>query len=334
MLDLTTTYLGKTLRNPLVVSPSPLTADLDTLRRMEDAGAAAVVLHSLFEEQINYDSHQLDHFLTSTAHHYAEALTYFPEMTDYGMGPERYLEHVRRSKERLSIPVIASLNGVSSGGWIKYARYIEEAGADALELNIYYIPTDPAMSGAEVERMYLDLVRDVRQHVRIPLAVKIGPFFSSLPHLAKSLADAGADALVLFNRFYQPDLDLEKLEVVSNLTLSDSSELRLRVRWMAILYGRVPLDFALTGGVHTAEDVLKGLMAGANVVMMTSALLKHGVGRLRDVLDHLRLWMEDHEYESVQQMRGSMSQRSVSEPSAFERANYVKVLGSYSTRIY
>lgn len=334
MLDLTTTYLGKTLRNPLVVSPSPLTADLDTLCRMEDAGAAAVVLHSLFEEQINYDSHQLDHFLTSTAHHYAEALTYFPEMTDYGMGPERYLEHVRRSKERLSIPVIASLNGVSSGGWIKYARYIEEAGADALELNIYYIPTDPAMSGAEVERMYLDLVRDVRQHVRIPLAVKIGPFFSSLPHLAKSLADAGADALVLFNRFYQPDLDLEKLEVVSNLTLSDSSELRLRVRWMAILYGRVPLDFALTGGVHTAEDVLKGLMAGANVVMMTSALLKHGVGRLRDVLDHLRLWMEDHEYESVQQMRGSMSQRSVSEPSAFERANYVKVLGSYSTRIY
>ncbi len=334
MLDLTTTYLGKTLRNPLVVSPSPLTADLDTLRRMEDAGAAAVVLHSLFEEQINYDSHQLDHFLTSTAHHYAEALTYFPEMTDYGMGPERYLEHVRRSKERLSIPVIASLNGVSSGGWIKYARYIEEAGADALELNIYYIPTDPAMSGAEVERMYLDLVRDVRQHVRIPLAVKIGPFFSSLPHLAKSLADAGADALVLFNRFYQPDLDLEKLEVVSNLTLSDSSELRLRVRWVAILYGRVPLDFALTGGVHTAEDVLKGLMAGANVVMMTSALLKHGVGRLRDVLDHLRLWMEDHEYESVQQMRGSMSQRSVSEPSAFERANYVKVLGSYSTRIY
>jgi dihydroorotate dehydrogenase (fumarate) len=301
---------------------------------MEDAGAAAVVLHSLFEEQINYDSHQLDHFLTSTAHHYAEALTYFPEMTDYGMGPERYLEHVRRSKERLSIPVIASLNGVSSGGWIKYARYIEEAGADALELNIYYIPTDPAMSGAEVERMYLDLVRDVRQHVRIPLAVKIGPFFSSLPHLAKSLADAGADALVLFNRFYQPDLDLEKLEVVSNLTLSDSSELRLRVRWVAILYGRVPLDFALTGGVHTAEDVLKGLMAGANVVMMTSALLKHGVGRLRDVLDHLRLWMEDHEYESVQQMRGSMSQRSVSEPSAFERANYVKVLGSYSTRIY
>jgi len=301
---------------------------------MEDAGAAAVVLHSLFEEQINYDSHQLDHFLTSTAHHYAEALTYFPEMTDYGMGPERYLEHVRRSKERLSIPVIASLNGVSSGGWIKYARYIEEAGADALELNIYYIPTDPAMSGAEVERMYLDLVRDVRQHVRIPLAVKIGPFFSSLPHLAKSLADAGADALVLFNRFYQPDLDLEKLEVVSNLTLSDSSELRLRVRWVAILYGRVPLDFALTGGVHTAEDVLKGLMAGANVVMMTSALLKHGVGRLRDVLDHLRLWMEDHEYESVQQMHGSMSQRSVSEPSAFERANYVKVLGSYTTRIY
>jgi dihydroorotate dehydrogenase (fumarate) len=332
MIDLSTRYLGFRLASPLVTSAGPLGEDLDGLRRAEDAGAGAVVLHSLFEEQMLVESHDLDHQLAHGTHSFAEALTYFPAPSAYPLGPERYLEHVRRVKAALGVPVIASLNGVSAGGWIEYARLIEQAGADALELNVYFIPTDPLVSGAEVEEMYVDLVRDVRLRVGLPLAVKLGPFFSAMASMARRLDEVGADALVLFNRFYQPDLDIERLEVVPNLVLSTSEELRLRLRWVAILYGHVEADLAVTGGVHTAEDVLKAMMAGAAVAMMTSALLEHGVEHLARVRAALLAWMEAHEYESITQMRGSMSQRAVAEPAAFERANYLKVLRSYALR--
>jgi dihydroorotate dehydrogenase (fumarate) len=332
MTDLSTRYLGFTLPSPLVLSASPLTEDLDAIRRAEDAGAGAVVLPSLFEEQLAIEGHDLDHHLTHHAHSYAEALTYFPERTDYALGPEAYLEHLRRAKDAVDIPVIASLNGVSSGGWIEFARALEQAGADALELNVYYLPTDPTRTGVEVEHAYLELVGDVRRHVGIPLAVKLPHFFSAIANVALELERAGADGLVLFNRFYQPDFDLERLEVVPNLTLSSSAELRLRLRWVAILYGRVRTDLAVTGGVHTAEDVLKAAMAGAACAMMTSALLQRGVAYVRTVLTDVRRWMEEHEYESIRQMQGSMSQRHVAEPAAFERANYLKVLRSYALR--
>lgn len=332
MVDLTTTYLGLTLKNPLVASPSPLCEDIGNIRRMEDAGASAVVLHSLFEEQINLESEVLDRYLSYGAESYAEALSYFPDLTAYKLGPDAYLEHIRKAKAAVSIPIIGSLNGVSTGGWIKYAKKIEEAGADALELNVYYIPTDPQLSGLEVRQMYLDLVRDVKASVNIPVAVKLGHFFSAFANMAYLLDQVGADALVMFNRFYQPDFDLENLEVVPTLTLSNSYELLLRIRWVAILYGRIKADMAVTGGVHTAQDVLKAMMAGAKVAMMTSALLKHGIDHLRVVQTDLRRWMEEHEYESIRQMQGSMSQRAVAEPAAFERANYLKVLSSYAAR--
>ena len=332
MIDLSTRYLGLALRSPLVMSPSPLCEHLDNLRHAEDAGAGAIVLHSLFEEQMQIESHDLDRHLTSGTHAFAESLTYFPDMTAYNLGPDGYLEHVRRAKAAVDIPVIASLNGVSSGGWIEYARRIEQAGADALELNVYFVPTDPLRSGAEVEAMYVDLVRDVRRSIGIPLAVKLSHFFSSIPNMALQVDEAGADGLVLFNRFYQPDLDIERLEVVPNLTLSTPAELRLRIRWVAILYGRLQADLAVTGGVHSAEDVLKALMAGASVAMMTSALLEHGVEHLARVQAQLVAWMEEHEYVSVQQMRGSMSHQAVAEPAAFERANYLKVLRSFALR--
>ena len=332
MTDLSTNYLGITLKNPIVVSPSPLCEDLGAVRRMEDAGAAAVVMQSLFEEQLTVESNDLDRFLSRGTESFAESLTYFPDMTQYNMGPEGYLEHLRRVKAAVGIPVLGSLNGVSTGGWISYAKKIEEAGADGLELNVYYIPTSPEMSGAQVEQMYLDLVRDVRASVRIPVAVKLGPYFSAMAHMARRLDQAGADALVLFNRFYQPDFDLEKLEVVPNLRLSTSDELRLRLRWAAILFGHVRCDLAITGGIHTAEDVLKAMMAGAKVAMTTSALLMHGVEHLTTLRAGLVSWMEEHEYESVRQMQGSMSQKSVAEPAAFERANYMKVLRSYALR--
>jgi dihydroorotate dehydrogenase (fumarate) len=314
------------------MSAGPLGESLDAIRRAEDAGAAAVVLPSLFEEQMAIESEDLDHHLSHGTHSVAEALTYFPDRTDYHLGPDGYLEHVRQAKAAVDIPVIASLNGVSSGGWIEYARKLEQAGADALELNVYFVPSDPLLTGAEVEEMYVDLVRDVRVDVGIPLAVKLPHFFSAIPNVARRLDLAGADGLVLFNRFYQPDLDLERLEVVPNLTLSTSAELRLRLRWVAILYGVVDADLAVTGGVHTAEDVLKATMAGASVAMMTSALLQHGLAHLARVRHDLLVWMEAHEYESIRQMRGSMSQRAVAEPAAFERANYLKVLRSYALR--
>lgn len=332
-VDLTTHYLGFTLSNPIIASASPLSKKLDRIKRLEDAGASAIVLYSLFEEQITHESRELDHYLTHGTEHYSEALSYFPDLEHYNIGPEPYLEHLHRVKQAVKIPVIASLNGVSNGGWVDYALRMQRAGADALELNIYYLPTDPDLSSAELEASYLELVRSVRASVRIPLALKISPFFTALPHMARRFADAGADSLVLFNRFYQPDFDLEHLEVVPNLTLSSSNDLRLPLSWIAMLYGRVPLDFALTSGVHTAQDVLKAMMAGANVAMMASELLSNGIYRIRDILTDLRAWMIEHEYESIEQMRGSMSQRAVAEPAAFERANYMKALNSFDTRL-
>ncbi len=332
MIDLSTTYLGLSLKNPLVVSASPLCEDLGTVRRMEDAGAAAVVMHSLFEEQINVEGQELDRYLSSGTESFAESLTYFPDLTGYNLGPDAYLEHIRRVKGAVGIPVIGSLNGISTGGWIRYAKMIQEAGADALELNVYYIPTDPELSSAQVEQMYLDLVRDVKGTLRIPVAVKLGHSFTAMANMARRLDQAGADALVLFNRFYQPDFDLEKLEAVATLTLSSSYELLLRLHWVAILYGRIRADLAVTGGVHTTQDVLKAMMAGARVAMMTSALLRNGIGHLTSLRADLAAWMEEHEYESIRQMQGSMSYRSVVNPAAFERANYMKVLSSYALR--
>lgn len=329
MIDLSTTYMGLDLKNPLVVSPSPLCEDIDNIRRMEESGSAAVVLHSLFEEQIALESQDLDYYLTQGTYSFAESLTYFPDLGDYKLGPDEYLEHIRRAKEAVDIPIIGSLNGVSTGGWIKYAKAIEEAGADALELNIYYIPTNPNMTSEQVEGMYADLVRGVKTRVNIPVAVKISPYFSSTPNMARRLDRVGANALVLFNRFYQPDLDIENLEVVPNLVLSTSDELRLRLRWVAILYGQIQADMAVTGGVHSAEDVVKTMMLGARVAMMTSALLKNSIHYLKTVLNDVVAWMEQHEYESISQIQGIMSQQSVAEPAAFERANYMKALHSY-----
>ena len=329
MIDLSTTYLGLTLKNPLVPSASPLSKSLDSMKRLEDHGAAAIVMYSLFEEQIEHESKELNHYLTYGAESYAEATSYFPDLGEYNLGPDQYLNHLRKAKAALSIPVIASLNGISKGGWTRYAKLMEEAGADGIELNVYHVPTDSFISSGAVEQMYLDLVREVKASVKIPVAVKMMHFFSSIPYMAAQLDRAGADALVMFNRFYQPDIDLENLEVVTNLTLSSSYELRLRLRWAAILFGQIKADMALTGGVHTAEDVVKSMMAGAKVAQMASVLLHNGAGALSDVLVDLQRWLETHEYESIKQMQGSMSQRNVANPAAFERANYMKVLQSF-----
>lgn len=328
-MDLTTTYMGLALKNPIVASSSPLSHYVENIRRLEDAGAAAVVMHSLFEEQITLESHQLDHYLSYGTDSFSEALSYFPDMESYNVGPEKYLNLISQAKQAVNVPIIGSLNGVSSGGWIEYAKEIQQAGADALELNVYYIPTNTTVTGAEVEQMYLDILTDVKTSVSIPVAMKLSPFLSSTANMAHRLAEAGANALVLFNRFYQPDLDIEDLEVVPRLVLSKSRELHLPLRWVAILYGRVPVDLAITSGVHSHVDVLKGLMAGAKVTMMTSAVLRKGPGRISKILKRLNKWMEEHEYASVTQMQGSMSQQSVAEPAAFERANYMKVLQSW-----
>ena len=332
MIDLSTSYLGLSLPSPLVASAGPLCEALDNIRRMEDAGAAAAVLHSLFEEQITVESGHLDWYLSHGTESFPEAMTYFPDVASYRIGPDAYLEHIRRAKAAVRIPVIGSLNGVSRGGWTEYARKIEEAGADALELNVYYIPTDPDMTADEVERRHVDLVQDVKASVGIPVAVKLGHMWSAPANLARRLDRAGADGLVLFNRFYLPDFDLETLEVVPQLTLSSSHELLVRLHWVAILHGHVRPDLAVTGGVHTARDVLKAMMAGARVAMMTSALLQQGIGHLTAVRQGLVDWMTAHEYESIRQMQGSMSYRSVREPAAFERSNYMKVLSSYALR--
>ena len=333
MPDLSTTYLGLRLKNPLVVAASPLSKKVELARRLESAGASAIVLYSLFEEQITHESHELDHYLSRGAETYAEALSYFPEMEHYNVGPDRYLDHLRRLKQALDIPVIGSLNGISAGGWIENAHKIEQAGADALELNIYYLPTDPHVSGAELEDTYVNLIRTVRAQVRIPIALKLSPFITALPNLAQRFTEAGANGLVLFNRFYQPDFDLDALEVVPSLTLSSSDDLRLPLRWIAILYGRVAADLALTGGVHTAQDALKAMMAGAKGAMLASELIANGVERLSAILADMQAWMLEHEYESITQMQGSMSQQSVSEPAAFERANYMKALNSFDNRL-
>jgi dihydroorotate dehydrogenase (fumarate) len=329
-MDLSTKYLGLKLKNPLVPSSSPLTRNLSSLKRLEDSGAAAIVLYSLFEEQITMESQNLNHYLTQGIESFPEALTYFPEASEYESGPDEYMEHISGAKKSLGIPIIASLNGVSTGGWIKFARNLQEAGADALELNVYYIPTDPNLSGGEVEQIYIDILKDVKEAVTIPVAMKLSPYFSAMSNMARRLVEAGADGLVLFNRFYQPDFDIENLEVVPHLLLSTSSELRLPLRWIAILYDRVEADLALTTGVHTVEDVLKGLMAGANVTMMASELLRNGVGRLNEILVDLERWLDEYEYESLNQLQGSLSQANCAEPAAFERANYMRVLSSYA----
>jgi dihydroorotate dehydrogenase (fumarate) len=331
-IDLSTTYLGLKLKNPLVASASPMCEDLGNIRRMEDAGASAVILPSLFEEQIELESDELDRFLTEGAALSPEAVTHLPELTHRVPGPDGYLEHIRECKRAIHIPVIANLNGSSRGGWLGYARQMQQAGADALELNIYYIPADPTLSGEQVEQKYVDLVKAVKAEVQIPVAVKLSPYFSSMANMAAKLDAAGADGLVLFNRFYQPDYDLEALEVVPNLILSNSHEILLRLHWIAMLYGQVKADLALTGGVHTATDVVKAMMAGAKVAMMTSALLKRGIKYLDTLATELLIWMGEHEYDSVRQMQGSMSRNAVPQPAAFERANYMKVLGSYAMR--
>lgn len=330
-MDLTTKYLGLRLNNPIVPSASPLSYSVDSMKRLEDAGAAAVVMYSLFEEQITHEQAELNHYLSYGTESYAEALTYFPEAEDYNVGPEEYVELVRKAKEALSIPVIGSLNGISSGGWISYAKKIEEAGADALELNIYYIPTDPKLTSQEVEERYLDILQTVKRSISIPVAMKLSPFFSAMGNMAHRLDAAGVNGLVLFNRFYQPDINLEELEVQANVILSTPQALRLPLRWIAILHGRLKADLAATSGIHTAEDVLKVIMAGADVTMMCSALLKHGPQHIATVLSDIRNWMLEHEYVSISQMKGSMSQKSVADPSAFERANYMKALHSFKT---
>jgi dihydroorotate dehydrogenase (fumarate) len=328
-MDLTTKYLGLTLRSPLVPAASPLSTELDNLRQMEDAGAGAVVLESLFEEQLRADRAELAERLEQGTESFAEALTYFPEPSEFKLGPETYLEHIEAAKRALKIPVIASLNGSTLGGWIDYARQIQGAGADALELNIYAIPTDPETTAAEVEDTYVKIVRSVKEQVSIPVAVKLSPFFTNFANMAKRLDEAGADGLVLFNRFYQPDIDLQNLEVVPNILLSTPMAMRLPLRWIAILYGRIHADLAATSGVHRATDAIKMLMAGAAVTTMASALLRHGIRHLASVETEIRQWMEEHEYESVAQMRGSMSQRNCPDPSSFERAQYMKAISTF-----
>ncbi len=329
MMDLSTTYLGLKLKNPLVASASPLSKRVDKAKKLEEAGISAIVMYSLFEEQIIHESLELDHYLTRGSDAFAEAQSYLPDGGMYGVSPEKYLNQVAGLKKALSIPVIGSLNGVSKGGWTKYAKHIEEAGADALELNLYYLPTDPGLKSEEVETAQVELVADVRSTIKIPLAVKLSPFVTSLPNFAKRLVDAGANGLVLFNRFYQPDFDLDELDIVHNLDLSTSAEMRLPLRWISILYGKVNADFALTSGVHTAEDVLKSMMAGAKVAMTASNLLHHGEQAVGPILSGIEAWMKEREYESIEQMQGSMAQKNVREPAAFERANYMKVLGSW-----
>ncbi len=329
MVDLSTTYLGLNLKNPLIASSSPLSQKVESAQALEEAGVSAIVMYSLFEEQILRDSLKIDADLSRGIETFPEALTYLPDYGQYSIGPETYLRHLTNIKKAVRIPVLGSLNGVTDGGWVEYAQKIQDAGADALELNLYNIATDVNITSAQLEDEYLHLVSHVRNSVSIPLAVKLSPFFTALPNFAKRLADCGVNGIVLFNRFYQPDFDLEELEVVPHLVLSNSNEMRLPLRWIAILYKRVAVDFGLTSGIHTAEDLLKALMAGAKAGMVTSAFLLHGVGRANQILNDLRQWMIEKEYQSVTQMIGSMSQQAVADPAAFERANYMKVLSSY-----
>jgi dihydroorotate dehydrogenase (fumarate) len=326
MTDLTTSYLGLKLPSPLVVSASPLSREIDGICRLEDAGASAVVLYSLFEEQLQMEEVDLHYHLSQGTDSFPESLTYFPQPTEFHTGPEGYLNHIRKAKSAVGMPVIASLNGSTLGGWTKFAADIERAGADAIECNIYFIPTDPHLSSAEVEKTYLDIVRAVKSTVKIPVAVKLSPFFSNFAYVAHRLVEAGADGLVLFNRFYQPDIDLEELELRPNVLLSTPQALRLPLTWIGILFGRLRASLAATSGVHNAEDIVKLLMVGANVTMVCSSLMRHGVNHLRHLEHELRDWMEEHEYESVAQMQGSMSQIRCPDPGAFERAQYTRAV--------
>lgn len=328
MIDLETDYLGLKLRTPLVPSASPLSQEIASIRRLEDAGASAIVLYSLFEEQLRLESLELDRHLSAGTESFAESLTYFPQPGEFRLGPEGYLEHIRKAKEAVDIPVIASLNGASVGGWTKFAKEIEQAGADALECNVYSIPTDPELKAAQIEQTYVDIVWAVKSAISIPVAVKLGPFFTNFANVAKRLDEAGADGLVLFNRFYQPDIDLDELEIRPNVLLSTPQALRLPLTWIGILYGRLRASLAATSGVHNAEDVIKLLMVGANVTMLCSSLLRNGINHLRHVEHGLVDWMEIHEYESVRQMQGSMSQQRCPDPSAFERAQYMRAVKS------
>ncbi|MFC1558909.1 dihydroorotate dehydrogenase-like protein [candidate division KSB1 bacterium] len=330
MADLTTTYMGLKLKNPIVPSASPLMHDVDKVRQMEDAGAAAVVMYSLFEEQIEYEAAELSHFLEEGTESFAESLTYFPAGDDFYSGPEIYLEHVRKLKQAVDIPVMASLNGMHVGEWVKYAKLIEEAGADAIELNTYFISADFTIELGAVEKSYLEILKAVKSSVNIPVAIKLSPFFSSIASILKQFSDAGADALVLFNRFIQPDLDIENLEVVTNLTLSDSSELRLPLRWVAILYGHIKSSLAITRGIHTHTDIIKSVMAGADVTQMTSVLYKEGIDRIKTLLAEVDEWLEKHEYDSISSMKGTLSQKTCPDPSTFERAFYMKTLKGYT----
>lgn len=328
-MDLSTTYLGLKLRTPLVAAASPLSEEIDTIKQMEDNGASAVVLYSLFEEQLRQDSAELAQHLEHGTFSTPEALTYFPEPEEFRLGPEEYLEHIAKAKRAVKVPIIASLNGSSAGGWTQYAKAIQEAGADAVELNIYYIPTDLEQTSVEIEQNYLDILKAVKASVTIPVAVKLSPFFTNFANMAHRLDQAGANGLVLFNRFYQPDIDLESLEIRPNILLSTPMAMRVPLRWIALLYGRVRAKLAATSGIHRASDVLKMLMAGADVTMLCSALLRHSVRQLGVVERDLVAWMEEHEYNSVTQLKGSLSQKNCADPSAFERAQYMRAISQF-----
>lgn len=329
-MDITTNYLGLQLRSPLVVgAAAPLTEDLDNLKRMEDAGAAAVVLHSLFEEQLRQEKFELQHHLEYGTESFPEALTYFPEPEVFHVGAAEYLKHISEAKKMVNMPIIASLNGSTIGGWTNYAKELETAGADALELNIYNIPTNMDMTGEQVEQNYISILQAVKSEVNIPVSIKLSPFFSNMANMSKKLVEAGVNGLVLFNRFYQPDINIEELEVVTNVLLSTPQAMRLPMRWIAILYGRLEVDFAATSGVQKGQDVIKMMMAGANVTQLVGTLLRHGINHIQVIENEIIHWMEEHEYESIAQMRGSMSQINCPDESAFERAQYMKAIQSY-----
>jgi len=328
-MDLTTRYLGLNLRTPLVPSASPLSNEVDNIKKMEDAGASAVVLHSLFEEQVRGEQDAVQHHMMYGTDSFPEALTFFPKPTEFITGPEEYLGKIRKAKESVGIPIIASLNGTAIGGWIDYAKEIQQAGADALELNIYSVSTELDRTSIEVEQDYIDITKAVKSVVSIPVAVKLSPYFSNMANLAKRLDQAGVNALVLFNRFYQPDVNLDSLEVQTNIHLSSPHEMRLPLRWIAILYGRIKANLAATSGIHSAADVLKMLMVGADVTMLCSILMKEGVGVIRQIETEMSDWLADHDYQSVSQLQGSMSQKYCADPSAFERAQYMRAIMSY-----
>jgi dihydroorotate dehydrogenase (fumarate) len=329
-MDLTTQYLGLTLKSPLVVgAAAPLTEDLDNLRWIEDSGAAAIVLHSLFEEQIRRERLEIHHHTEYGTESFAEALTYFPEPETFHVGTDVYLDHIRQAKERVDIPIIASLNGSTLGGWLDYARQVQTAGADAIELNIYWIPTDLDRPGADVEQDYVTIVQAVTDAVQIPVAVKLSPFFSNVANMAKRLHQAGAEGLVLFNRFYQPDIDIENLEIQPNLILSAPQDLRLPLTWIGLLYGKLPVSLAATSGINRTEDVIKVLMAGADITMLVATLLRHGIGHIKSLEEELVQWLNEHEYASLAQLRGSMSQLNCPNPSEFERVQYMRAIQSY-----